>query len=367
MSARLTRVASRLASFSVVAFCLSPTWGCDKEAVETHEIPQGVVERIRTSLRLEDLYDSSTPIELVTPDSILLGDIQAFCVTKSGMTAVLDRANACPTVFDASGRFLLRLGRMGEGPAEFRRASAVAFHESSDEWCVVDGPLRRMIIFSREGDFRSSFRVAARVHGLAVNRAKEYFLFIPGRWGSQPLIEWVDSSGTTIKTFFESARMERNLPFALSGGGIVRVGNLLAVAHYLSTEVVLFDSAAKPVSAIDITKVAGYIPPDPEKVQHPRDFMSTTTGILALLVGPYGTILVEYGNSPSQKDLDTGKYERLLYLAFVRPSGELLGSVRLNEPISASDGLGNLYFVGFSSDSANHSPRPVLRKWTFRG
>jgi hypothetical protein len=347
-------------------FIITQFVACGENIPQADDLPEDIAQMIRSSSRFEQLYAVTKTIHLVAPDSIPLGDIQSISVTRHGSIAVLDRANPCPTVFDSSGRFLYRLGRSGAGPGEFRNATAVAFDEGHREWSVADGPLRRVHVFGDSGNHIGTTSVSGRVHGLITLPDREYLLFLPGRWGIEPLVERVDRSGNVISQFFTPTKLERNIPFALSGGGICATRFSIAAAHYLSSEISFFDVSGSVLRTVDITNATGYLPPDMSKVMQRRVFMASMTGILAILNGPYGLTLAEYGNSPSRTDLDAGKHKRLLYLAFVRDNGELLGSVSLPEPITASDPYGNLYFVGFLSDTDSHPSHPIVRKWSLQ-
>jgi hypothetical protein len=71
---------------------------------------------------------------------------------------ILDMATSSVNVYTNKGEFLFDFGSFGEGPGEFSRRVSRIFHlEYSNQLCVIDNGHQRVTIFSREGDYISSF------------------------------------------------------------------------------------------------------------------------------------------------------------------------------------------------------------------
>ncbi len=79
------------------------------------------------------------------------GALEAFPLDvardESGRFYVLSAARSAPAVFDSDGKFLSRLGRVGQGPREFRWPLEVVVLPG-DSLLVIDGENQRMTILS---------------------------------------------------------------------------------------------------------------------------------------------------------------------------------------------------------------------------
>ena len=68
-------------------------------------------------------------------------DLQRVCVLK---------------VFSSQGRFLRKFGRLGDGPDQFNKPSAIAYERASGHIWVVDGGNNRIQVMTTEGKLVTS-------------------------------------------------------------------------------------------------------------------------------------------------------------------------------------------------------------------
>lgn len=80
------------------------------------------------------------------PDHAIFGEIVAAGITGSGTIVVVDGQIQDVRTFDASGRFLHRLGRGGRGPGEFLRPQALLISVGDELW--VSDMQRRLTIYA---------------------------------------------------------------------------------------------------------------------------------------------------------------------------------------------------------------------------
>lgn len=339
--------------------------GCTKSQQQHHALPSYVIETIASARTLSDIFIHTKTIQLRTPDTLFIGDVRMITVNAGGSIAVIDAANSCPTVFDTSGRYLFTLGRRGAGAGELRGATAVAFDEMRQQWIVADGPLRKLQSFDNEGRSLKTIPIKGNVHSLLVNSRGDYVLFMPtlAIAGSGPLVSKLDDRGKIVSSFYEPGGFVRELTFPIQGGGICQVAEMIAVAHYASAEIEIFDAADRLRSRVPLAMAFGYVPPDRNELMRPWSLMSVFTGIISVFRGPRDLLLIQYGNSPTEADVRAGKYQRILHLAIATWDGRMLGSVKLMQPLFAADPAGNLYSV---DDLTNEHDHLMIRQWKFR-
>jgi len=80
---------------------------------------------------------------------------------KTNEIVVLDFGNLCLYVFTLEGKFIRKIGREGQGPGDFYRLDDFDF-DSNGNIYVLDSVNLRMSIFSQDGKFSNSFRIASR-------------------------------------------------------------------------------------------------------------------------------------------------------------------------------------------------------------
>lgn len=339
--------------------------GCTKSAQQRHTLPVSVIEAIASARTQSDLFVNTKTIPLLTPDTVFIGDVHSIAVTAEGSICLIDAANSSPSVFDSTGRYRFQLGRRGAGPGELRRPTAVTYDEPRRQWIVADGPLRKLQLFDDEGRALKSFAIKGNVHSLLVNSRGDYLLFMPtlAFASSGHLVTRLDYTGNLVSRFYEPSGNIRELNFPIQGGGMCEVAGMLAVAHYASTEIDIFDVDDRLRSKVSLSAVPGYVPLDRNQLIHPRTLVSVFTGVMSVCRGPYDLLFILYGNNPTEADVRAGKYQRHIHLAIASWDGKILGAVKLTDPLFAADPNGNLYSV---DDPSNERENPVVHQWSFR-
>ena len=94
------------------------------------------------------------------------GAVIAIEVDRLGRIYVLDRQAQEVRVFEADGRYVRTMGRMGEGPGEFRGANGMGWGAPNRLW-VVDKRLHRFNVFDTSGVSVATYRAPMTVRAWA--------------------------------------------------------------------------------------------------------------------------------------------------------------------------------------------------------
>ncbi len=119
------------------------------------------------------------PMQEITGEELF--QIRAIQLLDKGEIAVGAAGSAEVLIYDRSGELVLRFGRSGDGPGEFRRISAVVTLPG-DSIGVYDSQPHRLSVFSRSGAFGRLVNLSGLVPtgGSAVLRALEDGLVLVG-------------------------------------------------------------------------------------------------------------------------------------------------------------------------------------------
>ena len=90
----------------------------------------------------------------VVPDSLALTQVDRIAESPSGELYLICSRDGRMLVFDARGRLVRTIGRLGEGPGEFKFVDRVGW--IGDSLWVTDLANRRISLFSADGRFRRS-------------------------------------------------------------------------------------------------------------------------------------------------------------------------------------------------------------------
>jgi len=130
----------------------------------------------------------------------------------SGYVYVLDTLNSRIQKISPEGRFVLSIGRQGQGPGEFQRIFSFDI-DDDNQLCVLDVLGMRIHFFSLDGSFRRSIKLSERVN-VQIRRLKSrsfvkgssFFLgkLMDKREKLPKLLEILDSDGRLKAAFGEA-------------------------------------------------------------------------------------------------------------------------------------------------------------------
>lgn len=116
----------------------------------------------------KDIYKSEIPlssliseiqlIPLETNDSCLIGQINKI-LTDKNFYIVHDKDNNSIFMFDTTGNFMYRIGKVGDGPTEYTQAWDVSLDREKQEVSVLDLSGRKLIKYKYNGDYINSIRI----------------------------------------------------------------------------------------------------------------------------------------------------------------------------------------------------------------
>lgn len=131
------------------------------DVAEGFTVADSVGIEVATNSRLpEDLPIrtlSDDPVREITGDELF--EVHAVRPLNDGRLSVGASGSGAVLIYDGAGELVLRVGRVGEGPGEFRRiANVVAL--PGDSLGVYDSQLHRLSVFSGSGDFGRAVNLA---------------------------------------------------------------------------------------------------------------------------------------------------------------------------------------------------------------
>jgi len=226
------------------------------------------------SFKLSDVIERVTYLKLgEVPNDILTGSIRKLII-KNGTIFILDGYKSDVFVFDDLGNFEFAIRGSGDGPGEFRKASAFAVDSFNEEIAIHDDKLSKIVYYKLNGDFIREEFVGFRFidfeflndSTIAVNTAKTYNNHLPEIKNNQLILvnkQWkIFSKGieynanTERKTFFSGQALRffgENLsyfkPFSKTQYEISKSGSLFPLVKFKINQLSLPDEAE---SASDI-------------------------------------------------------------------------------------------------------------------
>ncbi|MFN3802309.1 6-bladed beta-propeller [Belliella pelovolcani] len=226
------------------------------------------------SFKLSDVIESVTYLKLgEVPNDILTGLIRKLTI-KNGKIFILDGHKSDVFVFDDLGNFEFAVRGSGDGPGEFRKASAFAVDSFNEEIAIHDDKLSKIVYYKLNGDFIREEFIGFRFSDfeflndstIAVETAKTYNDHLPDIKNNQLILvnkQWkiiskgIDyNANTERKTFFSGQALRfygENLsyfkPFSNTQYEISKSGNLVPIVKFEMNQLSLPEQAE---SASDI-------------------------------------------------------------------------------------------------------------------
>lgn len=112
-------------------------------------IPEDIFSK---QIDFNELVDSFRLIPLETNEECLIGEITKIVALKNGYI-IFDKRNKNIFQFDTQGKFLKRIGNIGNGPQEYSDPYDVSLDALKKQIIVVDLTARKLVIFDYDGNF----------------------------------------------------------------------------------------------------------------------------------------------------------------------------------------------------------------------
>ena len=159
-------------------------------------IHEGLILELEEDLRIGEAEGA---------EEYMFTSIRDLAVDDDGSIYVADNEDACIKVYDASGIFLRRISRKGQGPGELGRPYGVQITDNA-EVMVHDGANRRVHYFSRAGDFLRDVPFGTLWHLTCRSDGGEFYyamvMFRDEEFSGFKLMQ-LDSELKERRTFFE--------------------------------------------------------------------------------------------------------------------------------------------------------------------
>lgn len=127
-------------------------------------------------LKYSDIFESVRFVKLETHDNALIGQIDKIIVVENKFV-ILDAYSAKMVfVFDANGKFLNRIGSIGEGPEEYKRPDDIVYDKYKDELLVWSSDDQSIFRFNLDGTFVGKIKTKFWGTSIAVADTNTYLL-----------------------------------------------------------------------------------------------------------------------------------------------------------------------------------------------
>jgi hypothetical protein len=155
-------------------------FGCEHAPKETvlpdgSEIIDVVIDR-NAVLKYSDIFESVHYVKLETRDDAMIGII-AKVLAVDNKFVVLDESKAKMVfVFDNKGKFLNRIGSVGDGPEEYKRPDDIVYDGYNDELLVWSNDNQAIFRFQLDGTFVGKINTKLWGNSIAVMDTNTYLL-----------------------------------------------------------------------------------------------------------------------------------------------------------------------------------------------
>jgi hypothetical protein len=259
---------------------------------------------------------------------------------------------ALVAVYDSTGRFLTRLGRIGDGPGEFRQPYVVA--PMGDSVAIFDAGTRRINIIGPSLEWARSSATSGLVMSAAFLPGGDFVVNWPLPIGdsSRGFFQRYDRAGQLVRSYEEprapcepeACLWEGTFVYRADPGGGIWAARLLG-----ELEISRFDSTGRLVRRLALE--APWFPSHPSRGAYPREMM---VGIAPDSSGHLW--LSAFTNDPAAPDTlrpDPGDPDRLDGILEVRDSltGSVIATRRFDDAVlllPLGDGL--IAHIGANDD-----------------
>jgi hypothetical protein len=277
------------------------------------------------------------------PPEAAFGGIRDVEVDQAGRIYIVDKQPREVMVFDSRGRFLQKVGRLGEGPGEFSRGATSVASDTRGRLYVGDAG-RRINVFAPRGDTLAFLRmlpVGVTPYDMCVFGDT---LIMHARNPAYPgVIAVADSNGKILRTFGEVYRTTNLLiKEEMTRGSIAcdRSRGLIVFASNVNVNDVRgygVDGTLRWVSTISDYRsfriAVGQSDPSDLTSTFPADGYNRIDGLAVL---PSGDVLVSVALTSRAARAAEKDHLSLISLVLDGATGQLKGSYRDGIPIRAA-------------------------------
>jgi len=155
----------------------------------------------KKDLFLSDFADSVSYVALETSDNSLLPEMSKVIPVKGGYLII---ANRHPLFyFDASGKFIRKIGGIGSGPGEYKFCWMTQYDPGSELIYVCENYKKLILVFTLAGTYCKSIKFNDLATGFHVFNNRTIFLYSKFSPSDPNLsvLSLLDSTGTLISSF----------------------------------------------------------------------------------------------------------------------------------------------------------------------
>ncbi|MDR0603462.1 MAG: 6-bladed beta-propeller [Bacteroidales bacterium] len=129
-------------------------------------------------LKYSEIFESVSFVRLETHDSALIGSIDKIVVADNKFVILDETSAKMVFVFDNNGKFLNRIGSIGEGPEEYKRPDDIVYDKYKDELLVWSNDDKSIFQFKLDGTFLGKIKTKFWGAPIAVADTNTYLLKI---------------------------------------------------------------------------------------------------------------------------------------------------------------------------------------------
>lgn len=147
------------------------------------------LEKRIPSIYYSQFADSVSYVTLETKDTCIMSGIDRIYQVDDRFF-VKDNQRAGILLFDRDGHFLNQLNYFGNGAHEFTRIHSFSVDRASQQVCIYDGNIGKILKYTYEGIYSGSAKISNIVRDFAVLGSNDYLFIMPSYRREMPYGVW---------------------------------------------------------------------------------------------------------------------------------------------------------------------------------
>ena len=173
------------------------------------------------SFVFEDVFKSVDIIPLETGPECLIGGITGLAEANDNYY-ILDGVNNIVAIFNSEGKFITKIGTIGNGPGEYLKVEDMIIDNENQSVILYDIRGRKIIVYDLNGTYRKEFRVNAFLKSIGTAENDYYWGQIGNSANSKEVhdnnqgkLKFIkfDEKGTIVNKIFGHIHSVVHLPF----------------------------------------------------------------------------------------------------------------------------------------------------------